>query len=40
MASPFPSWWAQRVRENPDVDGVILVNHGLFTWGDSARMRI
>ena len=27
----------QRVRENPDVDGVILVNHGLFTWGDSAK---
>ncbi len=27
----------QRVQENPDVDGVILVNHGLFTWGDSAK---
>ena len=27
----------QRVRENPDVDGVILVNHGLFTWGDTAK---
>ena len=27
----------QRVRENPNVDGVILVNHGLFTWGDSAK---
>ena len=27
----------QRVRENPEVDGVILVNHGLFTWGDTAK---
>ncbi len=27
----------QRVRENPEVDGVVLVNHGLFTWGDSAK---
>ncbi len=27
----------QRVRENPSVHGVILVNHGLFTWGDSAK---
>ena len=27
----------QRVQENPDVDGVILVNHGLFTWGDTAK---
>lgn len=27
----------ERVRENPDVDGVILVNHGLFTWGDTAK---
>ena len=27
----------QRVRENPDVDGVVLVNHGLFTWGDTAK---
>ncbi len=27
----------QRVKEIPDVDGVILVNHGLFTWGDTAK---
>ena len=27
----------QRVRENPDVDGVILVNHGLFTWGNTTK---
>ena len=27
----------QRVSENPSVHGVVLVNHGLFTWGDSAK---
>lgn len=27
----------QRVKDNPSVDGVILVNHGLFTWGDSTK---
>ena len=27
----------QTVRENPSVHGVVLVNHGLFTWGDSAK---
>ncbi len=25
------------VKESPRLDGVVLVNHGLFTWGDSAK---
>ncbi|HZA21490.1 MAG TPA: class II aldolase/adducin family protein, partial [Dehalococcoidia bacterium] len=25
------------VKESPSIAGVVLVNHGLFTWGDSAR---
>ena len=25
------------VKETPTLDGVVLVNHGLFTWGDSTR---
>ena len=25
------------VKESPRLSGVVLVNHGLFTWGDSAR---
>ena len=25
------------VKESPNLDGVVLVNHGLFTWGDDAR---
>ncbi len=25
------------VKEAPNLDGVVLVNHGLFTWGDDAR---
>jgi rhamnulose-1-phosphate aldolase/alcohol dehydrogenase len=25
------------VKEKPAVEGVVLVNHGLFTWGDSTR---
>ena len=25
------------VKESPNLSGVVLVNHGLFTWGDSAR---
>ena len=25
------------VKEAPKLDGVVLVNHGLFTWGDDAR---
>jgi rhamnulose-1-phosphate aldolase/alcohol dehydrogenase len=30
--------WLQRaVEEQPDVDGIILGSHGLFTWGDSSR---
>ena len=28
---------AQAVRDNRGVKGVLLVNHGLFTWGDSTR---
>lgn len=25
------------VKESPNLSGVVLVNHGLFTWGDSAK---
>ena len=25
------------VKEAPNLSGVVLVNHGLFTWGDSAK---
>ncbi len=25
------------VKESPRLDGVVLMNHGLFTWGDSAK---
>jgi len=27
----------QAVRGNPRIKGVVLVNHGLFTWGDTAK---
>ncbi|MBM3924967.1 MAG: bifunctional rhamnulose-1-phosphate aldolase/short-chain dehydrogenase [SAR202 cluster bacterium] len=27
----------QTVKANPKVDGIILINHGLFTWGGDAR---
>ena len=27
----------QAVRGNPSIKGVVLVNHGLFTWGDTAK---
>jgi len=26
------------VRESPNIKGVVLVNHGLFTWGDSTKV--
>ena len=28
----------QAVRGNPGIKGVVLVNHGLFTWGDSTKV--
>ena len=30
-------WLEKFCLENPDVDGVVLESHGLFTWGDTAR---
>lgn len=27
----------QRISDNPSSEGVILVNHGLFTWGDTVK---
>ncbi len=30
-------WLERAVKHDPEADGVILANHGLFTWGDSSR---
>jgi len=30
-------WLEKFCRENPDVDGVVLESHGLFTWADDAK---
>jgi rhamnulose-1-phosphate aldolase/alcohol dehydrogenase len=30
-------WLERAVAERPDLDGIILGSHGLFTWGDSSR---
>ncbi len=30
-------WLERAVAENPEVDGIILGSHGLFTWGDTSR---
>jgi len=30
-------WLENLVEENPDLDGVILASHGLFTWGETSQ---
>lgn len=30
-------WLEQAVKDRPDLDGIILGSHGLFTWGNSGR---
>lgn len=30
-------WLERAQQENPNLDGIILGSHGLFTWGDSSR---
>jgi rhamnulose-1-phosphate aldolase/alcohol dehydrogenase len=30
-------WLQKTAEENPDLDGIILGSHGLFTWGDTGR---
>jgi rhamnose utilization protein RhaD (predicted bifunctional aldolase and dehydrogenase)/NAD(P)-dependent dehydrogenase (short-subunit alcohol dehydrogenase family) len=30
-------WLEQAARENPEIDGILLGSHGLFTWGDTGR---
>jgi rhamnulose-1-phosphate aldolase/alcohol dehydrogenase len=30
-------WLEKAVEESPEIDGIILASHGLFTWGDTSR---
>ena len=30
-------WLEQALNERPDIDGIILGSHGLFTWGETSR---
>lgn len=30
-------WLERAVNENPNLDGIILGSHGIFTWGDTCR---
>lgn len=30
-------WLEPVVRESPDIDGIVLGSHGIFTWGESSR---
>ncbi len=30
-------WLENATKENPDIDGIILGSHGLFTWGQTSR---
>lgn len=30
-------WLERCAQENPDLDGIVLASHGLFTWGDTSQ---